>query len=188
MFGAFFGLFAILLGALFNAKLNRDRDERLSMQDRQALAGGLKGELFVICGLLQGKQESLLRFKKTMKNANPQTTLTIRYKEQYNSSFYKSTTHKLGILGAPIVAEISAIYEFISFLESEKERTIPAEDHFLHILRVTELQKLIVERISRFVEELEHIELGGSLRKKLLKGTLKEAIKNRPINKTEMEI
>jgi len=43
--GAFFGLGAILIGALFNADLNRRRDERLREQDAQTLAVALHAEL-----------------------------------------------------------------------------------------------------------------------------------------------
>ena len=34
--GAFFGLVVILIGALYNAELNRDRDDRLRREDARA--------------------------------------------------------------------------------------------------------------------------------------------------------
>jgi hypothetical protein len=43
--GSTFGLLAILCGALFNAFLNRKRDERIRNDDRRALAAALKAEL-----------------------------------------------------------------------------------------------------------------------------------------------
>lgn len=43
--GASLGLFAILLGALYNAHLNRQRDERLRNEDRTALIAGFAAEL-----------------------------------------------------------------------------------------------------------------------------------------------
>ena len=39
--GSFLGLVALLLGALFNASLNRKRDDRLRREDQQAVASAL---------------------------------------------------------------------------------------------------------------------------------------------------
>ena len=51
-FGAFLGslvgLLAILCGAMLNAKLNRQRDDRLYKSEQQALAAALRGELLAI--------------------------------------------------------------------------------------------------------------------------------------------
>jgi hypothetical protein len=43
--GSFFGLIALLLGALFNAELNRRRDDRLRTEEQRAVATALKAEL-----------------------------------------------------------------------------------------------------------------------------------------------
>ncbi len=43
--GASVGLMALLLGALFNAHLNRSRDDRLRKEDARALAAALRAEL-----------------------------------------------------------------------------------------------------------------------------------------------
>src|SRR5262245_48778168 len=43
--GSSFGLFALLIGALFNAHLNRRRDDRLRDADRAAVAAALHAEL-----------------------------------------------------------------------------------------------------------------------------------------------
>jgi hypothetical protein len=43
--GSFFGLVALLLGALFNAHLNRRRDDRLRREDHRAVAAALRAEL-----------------------------------------------------------------------------------------------------------------------------------------------
>jgi hypothetical protein len=43
--GSFFGLVALLLGALFNAELNRRRDDRLRTEEQRAVATALKAEL-----------------------------------------------------------------------------------------------------------------------------------------------
>jgi hypothetical protein len=43
--GSFFGLVALLLGALFNAHLNRRRDDRIREEDQRAVATALRAEL-----------------------------------------------------------------------------------------------------------------------------------------------
>jgi hypothetical protein len=43
--GSGLGLVALLVGALFNAHLNRRRDDRLREEDRRALAAALRAEL-----------------------------------------------------------------------------------------------------------------------------------------------
>jgi hypothetical protein len=45
LMGSFFGLVALLLGALFNAHLNRRRDDRLRTEEQRAVATALKAEL-----------------------------------------------------------------------------------------------------------------------------------------------
>ena len=45
LMGSFLGLVALLLGALFNAHLNRCRDDRLRNEDRSAVAAALRAEL-----------------------------------------------------------------------------------------------------------------------------------------------
>ena len=57
--GSALGLFALLLGALFNARLNRRRDDRLRDQDRVALASALYAELSGIHPTLIENAQSL---------------------------------------------------------------------------------------------------------------------------------
>jgi hypothetical protein len=45
LMGSFFGLVALLLGALFNAWLNRRRDDRLRREDQRTVATALRAEL-----------------------------------------------------------------------------------------------------------------------------------------------
>ena len=45
LMGSFFGLTALLLGALFNACLNRKRDDRLRTEEQRAVGTALKAEL-----------------------------------------------------------------------------------------------------------------------------------------------
>jgi hypothetical protein len=58
--GSSFGLIALLLGALFNARLNRKRDDRLRDADRQMVAAALHAELSSIETTLLGNVQHLI--------------------------------------------------------------------------------------------------------------------------------
>lgn len=56
--GSGLGLFALLIGALFNAHLNRKRDQRLRADDRKAITAALRAEL---AGILHALDENALK-------------------------------------------------------------------------------------------------------------------------------
>jgi len=57
--GSFFGLLALLFGALFNACLNRKRDDRLRREDQRAVATALRAELEALRRTLKDNAESM---------------------------------------------------------------------------------------------------------------------------------
>jgi hypothetical protein len=57
--GSVTGLIALLLGALFNAHLNRRRDDRLRREDQRVVATALKAELAGFSDALRSNVESL---------------------------------------------------------------------------------------------------------------------------------
>jgi hypothetical protein len=57
--GSSFGLIALLVGALFNAHLNRRRDDRLRKEDARTVASALRAELSGISETLLQNAESL---------------------------------------------------------------------------------------------------------------------------------
>src|SRR5262245_17797794 len=57
--GSFFGLVALLLGALFNAHLNRRRDDRIREEDQRAVATALRTELEGLRRTLSDAAETL---------------------------------------------------------------------------------------------------------------------------------
>jgi hypothetical protein len=61
--GSGLGLIALLIGALFNAHLNRKRDDRLRKEDARAVISALKAEL-------SGISESLIRNADNLDKAN----------------------------------------------------------------------------------------------------------------------
>jgi hypothetical protein len=59
LMGSFFGLVALLLGALFNAELNRRRDDRLRREDQRAVAAALRAELEGLRRTLKDNAETM---------------------------------------------------------------------------------------------------------------------------------
>jgi hypothetical protein len=59
LMGSFFGLVALLLGALFNAHLNRRRDDRLRREDQRAVTAALRAELEGLRRTLSDAAETL---------------------------------------------------------------------------------------------------------------------------------
>jgi hypothetical protein len=57
--GAAIGLIALLLGALFNAHLNRRRDDRLRREDQRAVATALRAELEGLSRIFNDNAEDL---------------------------------------------------------------------------------------------------------------------------------
>jgi hypothetical protein len=58
--GSGLGLLALLIGALFNAHLNRERDDRLLEADRKAMVAALRAELMSIHRALEENAERLI--------------------------------------------------------------------------------------------------------------------------------
>jgi hypothetical protein len=57
--GSFVGLFALLLGALYNARLNRARDAWLRTEERKSLAAALSAELSSVADALNRNKTDL---------------------------------------------------------------------------------------------------------------------------------
>lgn len=99
LLGPFFGLVALMLGALYNAKLNRDRDERLREEDARSLAAALLAEIkqgLAIIGMIGGMDEQkfepeLIRSFLTEMNHQP---------------IFEANLERLGLLGQNLSREV----------------------------------------------------------------------------------
>ena len=65
LIGSLLGLVSLLLGALFNARLNRKRDDRLRTQEKRSLAVALRAELASIRDSLLNNAEKLEKEKQS---------------------------------------------------------------------------------------------------------------------------
>jgi hypothetical protein len=103
LIGSSIGLVALLLGALFNAHLNRRRDDRLRRLDQRAMAVALKTEL--ACW-----NQQLEKFVEGNKSKGL-------------SGFPLPTTRllpdmipKLGLLGSTTIDQVIAAYDHVEYL------------------------------------------------------------------------
>jgi len=101
--GSSLGLIALLIGALFNARLNRKRDDTLRIKETRALAGALKAEL-------AGKSRSLKDNTRQIEERRSSNVLVPDIAQSIR--IMPKVTDKLGLLDEEtIVAVIDAHYK-----------------------------------------------------------------------------
>jgi hypothetical protein len=105
LMGSFFGLVALLLGALFNAWLNRRRDDRLRREDQQTVATALRAELEGLHRSLKENAETLRQedyVKADQQITVPDLAQSIRIMPMVVS--------KLGLLDGKIIGAVITAY------------------------------------------------------------------------------
>jgi hypothetical protein len=96
--GSTLGLFALLLGALFNAHLNRKRDDELRKKEARALAVALRAEL-------TGKSRSLLDNAKRLEEQKGEGHILVPDIAQ-SLRIMPSLTDKLGLLDEETIVAV----------------------------------------------------------------------------------
>lgn len=94
------GLVAILLGALFNAHLNRKRDENLRSMEREMVISALRAELMGLSSTLRNNAEMLSEPKGGF--LTPDLSHSIRV--------MPTLIPKLGLLDSKVVQELIGVY------------------------------------------------------------------------------
>jgi hypothetical protein len=103
--GSSFGLIALLLGALYNAHLNRKRDDRLRRTETRALAAALRAELV-------GRSQSLLDNAKRLKEGVKTEYFIVPDISQSNRVML-AVTDKLGLLDEDTIRDVINAYVVI---------------------------------------------------------------------------
>jgi gas vesicle protein len=104
--GSFLGLVALLLGALFNGRLNRKRDDRLRREDQRAVASALRAEL-------EGVQRVLKHQAETMRQedyAKPDEEINVPDLGQ-SIRIMPEAISKLGLLDGKTIGAVVTAYE-----------------------------------------------------------------------------
>jgi hypothetical protein len=105
LIGSSIGLVALLLGALFNAELNRRRDDRLRREDKRAVAIALRAELEGLRRTLNDNAETVSQegYLKPGEQLNvPDLVQSIRIMPEVVS--------KLGLLDGKIISAVVDAY------------------------------------------------------------------------------
>jgi hypothetical protein len=106
--GSTLGLIALLLGALFNAHLNRKRDDRLREQDRQSVAAALHAELSSI-------EHALLENAKRLTEKPPEEGSGFLVPDVLHSSvLFKDMLPKIGLLDSATTRKVIDSYILLS--------------------------------------------------------------------------
>jgi hypothetical protein len=106
--GSSLGLVALLLGALFNAWLNRGRDDRLRREDQRAVAAALRAELEGLRRTLNDNTETVKQedYLKPGEQVNvPDLAQSIRIMPEMVS--------KLGLLDETIISAVVKAYGMV---------------------------------------------------------------------------
>jgi hypothetical protein len=100
--GALVGLFALLLGALFNAWLNRRRDDRLRTEEQRSVATALRAEL-------AGCRDVLLRNSEQLKEAHD-TRPFLMVDLAHSIQIWPHMIPKLGLFDQAIIGRVTNAY------------------------------------------------------------------------------
>jgi len=100
--GSALGLFALLVGALFNAHLNRKRDDQLRKKEARALAVALRAEL-------AGKSRNLLDNAKRLEEQKGEDVVLVPDISQ-SLRIMPSSTGKLGLLDEETIVAVLDAY------------------------------------------------------------------------------
>lgn len=118
--GAFLGLVAIIAGALYNAKLNRDRDIRLRRQEIRGLCHALAAEL---TASYENCVSAAARIQDLQKDKKPITDFDIAMTERPVSAIYEANLNKIGLL-AELASDVVSTYEELSRVQFNTDQTV----------------------------------------------------------------
>jgi hypothetical protein len=101
--GSALGLVALLVGALYNARLNRQRDDRLREVEARGLAAALRAELGGICAALKLNAEAMEREESTF--AGPDLVHLVR--------IYPEVVQNVQLLDVETIRAVAEAYVMI---------------------------------------------------------------------------
>ncbi len=116
--GAGGGLFAILLGALYNAHLNRKRDCRLREQERATITSVVQAELVAL--RIRAKTR-YLHIRKWRARATTVTATKMGLIGIPRQMFLESNAERLGLLGPKLTSDIVAAHAQASHIAMNLE-------------------------------------------------------------------
>ena len=152
--GAAIGLVALLLGALFNAHLNRRRDDRIRHEDARASVTAIKAELSAICAAL-------------LRNAEDLETKKVEQDEGYTvpdlSRAIRILPHvlpKLGLLDTDTIQAVfnaytlvQQYYETLIMIGGQPDARMPTQRVFVPAARAKDLAR-VSQKMSGQIQDV----------------------------------
>ena len=113
-------MIAILLGALYNAKLNRQRDTRLRNQEIQGLCRAFAAELNESAEKLRATAGSV---EKAIKEKAPLKIENLR--DHYNpvTDIYQANLDKIGLFGE-LARDVVEVYEHLAVARGDNKEVV----------------------------------------------------------------
>ena len=160
--GALLGLLAILAGALFNAHLNRLRDNRLRRRSTLSLAAALSAEVRSFKTLLEHRQ--IESHYKSAIDRNEFNNLPILLVKSEYFAVYRSNTDRLGLLPFGLAGQLTYWHSLcisfgtgMSFLANDPEyyiRTMHKENvigFHSDIEQIIEISEELIDKIDKLI-------------------------------------
>lgn len=159
--GVFGGLLVILLGAMYNASLNRKRDDRLLSQEAASVAAAVGGELREISVALKTSRDSVKEANHQKKNEFVVFDIPSRVQ------IMPALIDKLGLLGPATVSDVINAYRCINIFTAlliNMGGRIVEEDGFLMVMLPGGLQDEVIQKhedalsvINRQITQLDFV-------------------------------
>jgi len=157
---AFCGL---IVAALYNARLNRKRDERLRQEEVRSVAAALYGEMCVLRSRAAGiaRQTAAVYIAQ---GTNGRSTVKIdehfvRANTLPEQVLYKALASKFGLLPPSLIIQITNFYENINLVETWLPQMVddPKSSYSYNVLHVLNPALDAVLRVMPALEQIENI-------------------------------
>ena len=160
LLGPFLGLMAILLGALYNAKLNRDRDDWLREQEAQSLAAALHAEMLASLMILEHMLDTVKNHGRKGGGGLPDDYDAARNVWTLKMPVFKANLARLGILGGTLDSNVMLLVQrmetqsamSIYNLYMVKDHKSACEDAIVHVEQTIKVIKKTAEALRKYAQ------------------------------------
>ena len=151
--GFVFGITALILGALFNFRLNRRRDALLQAEEADAVAAALFGEIILIRKELARTANLVARREMANGSFDKHFLELIRLQDPL---LYKALANKLGLLDPAIILAITHFHANVEIVRAWLPHLVKTEERDFSYSPLTVLEPAIeaVEGIKPTIDAL----------------------------------
>ncbi|RVC79875.1 hypothetical protein EN745_14645 [Mesorhizobium sp. M4A.F.Ca.ET.022.05.2.1] len=151
--GFVFGIAALIVGALFNFRLNRKRDAFLRTEEADAVAAALYGEIILIREELARTANLVARTEMRTGSFNTHFLELIRLPDPL---LYKALANKLGLLDPKLILAVTDFHTNLELVRAWLPHLVTSEDRGFDYSPLSVLEPAIkaIEGIKPAIEAL----------------------------------